>query len=293
MSNTEQNAMKAPPKALTDFAGLAERMRQSTVLVKGGWQSSGSGVIWRADGSIITNSHVVTNKHAQVKLVDGRTFDAQVISRDRKRDLAVLKVKATDLPVVLVGDSTSLRVGELVFAVGNPLGHTGVLTTGIIHATNRRWVQADLRLAPGNSGGPLANACGEVIGINSMIANGLALAVPSREVERFISGKRREERPYLGITMQPISVPFQDKQILGLIVFDVHGGSAAEKSGLLIGDILIGTKGHLFHKPEDLSEALENASGENRVIELDLIRGGKQMTLIAIVGTTKNTVEAA
>jgi serine protease Do len=293
VSNIEQNESRATQQLITDFAGLAERIRQSTVWVKGRSHGSGSGVIWNSDGLIITNSHVVMDKQAEVKLADGRAFDAEVISRNQKRDLAALKVKAIDLPAVAVGDSSSIRVGELVFAVGNPLGHKGALTTGIIHATNRKWVQADLRLAPGNSGGPLVNAFGAVIGINCMIAKGLALAIPSKEVERFVSEKQSNERPLLGITMQPIPVPFKDKRILGLIVLDVHAGSAAEKAGLLIGDILIGISGHLLNVPDDLTAALENVSSENTTIELDLIRSGKQMSLTTTFVLIKDVVEAA
>ncbi len=120
------------------------------------------------------------------------------------------------------GDSESLRVGQLVLAVGHPLGIKGALTTGIIHAINRagqggqqKWVQADLRLAPGNSGGPLANAWGQVIGINSMVAGGLALAVPSNAVERFLGATGR--RAYLGVTTQPVQVKLQGTPALGLL----------------------------------------------------------------------------
>jgi serine protease Do len=191
MSTTEQNVLGTLSVAVADFADLAESLRRSTVQVWGRRGASGSGVVWKRDGLVITNSHVVAENHVQVRLADGRTLEAVVTGRDRVRDLAALEVTATDLPAVTVGDSNSLRAGEVVLAVGNPVGHVGALSTGIVHATGRRWIQADLRLAPGNSGGPLANARGEVIGINSMIAGGLALAVPSNEVERFLlQGKR-------------------------------------------------------------------------------------------------------
>src|SRR5581483_7778513 len=171
MTITESNPTGAHLQLLADFAGLAERLRQSTVQVKSvrGGGRGGSGVVRR--------------ERAQVQLADARVFDARVTSRDEAHDLAALTIQAQSLPAVTVGDSGALRVGELALAVGNPLGHVGALTTGIIHAKSQRWVAADVRLAPGNSGGLLANARGEVVGINSMIARGLALAVPSREVE--------------------------------------------------------------------------------------------------------------
>lgn len=176
-----------------ELAATAERICHFTVQVKSGRTGFGSGVIWYTDGLIITNAHVAQRSDATVKLWDGRVFEAAVVARDPVCDLAALQLKATDLPSATIADSDSLRVGELVLAVGNPLGLIGALTTGIIsrlgfvESPNRQaWVMADVRLFPGNSGGPLANAQGRVIGINSMIVGGLALAVPSNAVKRFL-----------------------------------------------------------------------------------------------------------
>jgi serine protease Do len=191
-----------------DLIALADRLRQSTVQVRGGRSSSGSGVIWQSDGLIVTNAHVLagqarSGQAAILELWDGRVLAAQVLRHDRQRDLAALQVAATDLPAIAIGNSDRLRVGEWLFAVGNPLGTVGALTTGILHAAPRsgsdahsrssdRWIQADIRLAPGNSGGLLANAQGEAIGINSMIVNGLGFAIPSRTVDRFLTEARQE-----------------------------------------------------------------------------------------------------
>lgn len=186
-----------------ELASVAAALSRSTVMVKSRRFGGGSGVIWHPNGLIITNAHVVRGSRATVELADGRVFVAVCISRDPQLDLAALKVNATDLPSATVGNSDDLRVGELVLAVGNPLGTVGALTTGIIHAIapnnkHRSWVQADIRLAPGNSGGPLSNAQGRVIGINTVIAGGLALAVPSNAVERFL--RLGESRPHLRVT---------------------------------------------------------------------------------------------
>jgi serine protease Do len=124
---------------------------------------------------IVTNAHVVRSSHAQVKLWDGRTLEAVATSRDLSRDLAALLASGSDLPAATLGDSSKARVGELVLAVGNPLGFVGALSTGIIHAAGsvrglgmNSWLQADVQLAPGNSGGPLADPQGRVLGINTM-----------------------------------------------------------------------------------------------------------------------------
>src|SRR5580698_7854839 len=192
----------------TGFGEVAERLRRSTVHIirrNSHERGMGSGVIWRPDGLIITNAHVARNDRATVELWDGRRFDGEVKLRDRDRDLATLQISATDLPAATPGDSTALRPGELVLAVGNPMGFVGALTTGVVHAVGpvpalgrRTWVQATVRLAPGNSGGPLADAQGRVIGVNTMLAGGgLGLAVPSNTVGQFLRDKG--PRPLLGI----------------------------------------------------------------------------------------------
>ena len=173
----------------TELAAIATRLRRSTVLVSSHWRGSGSGVIWR-DGLIITNAHVVRGKQVTVQLAAGKVLKAQVTASDPHRDLAALRVAATDLSAVTVSHSP-VRPGELVLAVGNPFRFSGALSIGIIYASYQDqnepiWIKANIRLFPGNSGGPLANAQGDVIGINTMIAYGLALAVPSQEVERFL-----------------------------------------------------------------------------------------------------------
>jgi serine protease Do len=177
-----------------DFAALGESLGRVTVRVRTRNAGHGSGIVWRPDGVIVTNAHVVRERTATVVLFDGRVFEAQRIAWDPTRDLAALRIDADGLPTADVGNSDALRPGELVLAVGNPFGCPGALTAGIVHAIGaiagprrRAWVQAAMRLAPGNSGGPLADARGRVIGITAMIVGGLALAVPSNTVARWLS----------------------------------------------------------------------------------------------------------
>jgi serine protease Do len=142
-------------------------------------------VVWRADGLILTNAHVAKGA-VSIVLPDRRVLPARLVARDVEQDLAALVVEATGLSAAEIGDSDALRVGELVLAVGNPLGIVRALSAGLVHATGRRFIEADLRLAPGNSGGPLADARGRVVGLNAMIVGGLAVAVPSRAGWRFV-----------------------------------------------------------------------------------------------------------
>jgi len=279
------------------LATVAAKLSSSTVQVCGHRSGNGSGVIWRS-GLIITNAHVISGSRATVKLSDGRILDAVCTSQDRERDLAALAVEATDLPAAIIGDSSTLRVGELVLAIGNPSGIKSALTTGIVHAikptdasSSQRWVMADVRLAPGNSGGPLANARGQVVGINTMIADGLALAVPSNAVERFLHGS--EQRPYLGVSVQPVFVPQADKRLFGLLLVEVGSGSPADLAGLLIGDVLIGASSQFFSGLTDLSNVLHNAAGGG-LLTLNVIRGGKHIAIdISLQRHEMNAVEAA
>lgn len=173
----------------TALAVVAKQLRQNTVKVQSSSFGGGSGIIWQSEGLIITNAHVATSNRAIVELWDGRVFEAERIKIDPTKDLAALKITATNLPTATIGNSDALRVGELVLAVGNPFGDSGAVTSGIIHANNQRMVIADIQLFPGNSGGSLSDCFGKVIGMNTMIAYGLAVAIPSLAVERFLRGR--------------------------------------------------------------------------------------------------------
>jgi len=263
------------------FGEIGEKLRRSTVRIlsgpfpgRGGEQGSGSGVIWSADGTVITNAHVVRDR-AQVELWDGSTVAATVAERDERRDLAKLKANVTNLPVAPWRDSTSLRPGELVVAVGNPLGFVGALSTGVVHALGpvrglgaRTWVQAALRLAPGNSGGPLADAEGRVVGINTMVVGGgLALAVPSNAVADFL---RDGARPSLGVVVQPVAEGNRG----ALLVLRVVPRSPAERASVLTGDLLIAANGRGFESVEDLGDAIDRSAGG--VLKLRFLRGDRR-----------------
>ena len=259
------------------FGEVAERLRRSTVHVG----RSGSGVIWDGAGLIVTNAHVARAPKLRVDLWDGRTFEGDVVARDPRRDLASLRISASGLPAVTSGDSATLRVGELVMAVGNPLGFVGALTTGVVHALTRRWVHADVRLAPGNSGGPLADARGRVIGINTMIAGGLALAVPSNSVTQFL--RSGAEGIGLGVVVQPVRE--------GVLVLEVQPGSPAAQSSLMIGDLLIGANGGRFQSVEDLGEAIQASQGG--VLRLEFLRGDRTVRREVAVHLEVERAEAA
>ncbi len=193
--------------AIAGFGEIAEQLRRSTVLIHAGGRGSGSGVIWSSDGAILTNAHVVRGSNTRVQLWDGRELDATVTARDPRRDLATLRIGANSLPTASPADSSQLRPGELAIAIGNPMGFVGALTTGVIHAIgplrglgSQTWVQASVRLAPGNSGGPLADARGRVIGINTMVAGRLALAIPSNAVLDFLASSLMAGDILLGTT---------------------------------------------------------------------------------------------
>jgi serine protease Do len=234
------------------FGEIAERLRRSTVQVFPDQRGGGSGVIWTSDGAIMTNAHVARKDAAEVRLWDGRRFPARVTSRDARRDLAVLRVEAGGLDAAAVGDSSALRPGELVMAIGSPLGFAGALSTGVAHSTGGGWIYANVRLAPGNSGGPLANARGEVIGINTAVINGLGMAVPSNAAAEFL---RQGPRPALGVTLRP--------EEHGLRILQVEPNGPAAGASLREGDLLLGSF-------EELTAALDSG---REVLPVRFLRG--------------------
>jgi serine protease Do len=166
-----------------ELAAVADRLRQSTVKVTSRNLGIGTGLIWRSDGVIVTNAHVAVSDAIGVELADGRVFNAVRTHFDPQQDLAVLKIAAIDLPPVTIGDVATLRVGEVVLAVGHPFADNGAVTIGTVCSTDLRVIMADLQLYPGNSGGPLADCLGRVVGINTMIFNGLAVAIPISKLD--------------------------------------------------------------------------------------------------------------
>jgi serine protease Do len=271
--------------SVNGFGEIAESLRRSTVLVHAGGRGNGSGVIWSSDGVIVTNAHVAQKRQLRVQLWDSRELDATVIASDPVRDIASLRVRATNLPAAAIGNSSRVRPGELAIAIGNPLGFVGALTTGVIHAVGpvpglgpQKWVQAGVRLAPGNSGGPLADAAGRVIGINTMVAWKLALAIPSDAVVEFLAGgtsaTQQTSENWFGVTLYPVQVPRSGNRAaktFGLVVLHIEPESPAARASLLPGDILLGAGDKPFSVLDDLSRALRGEG--SRTLRLEFLRG--------------------
>jgi serine protease Do len=262
--------------ALEGFGQIAEHLRRSTVQVASGQRGQGSGIIVKSDGVIVTNAHVVGDSELRVRLWDGNSFPARLEARSSRRDLAALRIPATNLTPVTLANSDDLRVGELVIAVGNPFGFLGAVTTGIVHAIGRRpglgptkWIHAEVQLAPGNSGGPLADARGNVVGVNTMVVGGLGLAVPANAVARLLAGDLQQAA--LGVAVQPASVQVSGTERLGLAILEVAPGSAAEYASLRAGDALVGIEGRALGSLDDLEQALEG--GGERLLRLQFVRG--------------------
>jgi serine protease Do len=262
--------------AIAGLGEIAEQLRRSTVLIHAGGRGSGSGVIWTSDGTIVTNAHVVGGSNTRVELWDGREFDATVTARDPRHDLATLRISADPLPAASPADSSQLRPGELAIAIGNPMGFVGALTTGVIHAIGplrglgpQTWVQASVRLAPGNSGGPLADARGHVIGINTMVAGRLALAIPSNAVLDFLAAGPRSA--WLGVTLHPVRLPRANGHSFGLVLLEVEPGSPAAQASLMAGDILLGSEEKPFRSVDDLVKAMDGQG--LRLLRFEFLRG--------------------
>jgi serine protease Do len=271
-------------------AQIAAQVGRSVVQVASRGHGHGAGTIWRSDGLVVTNHHVAPGDHNQVRLADGRTLTAETVARDPINDLAVLRVDATGLPAVVVGDARKLRVGELVVAVGHPFGVRGAVTVGMVNALpyldedghGRQIVQADVLLGPGNSGGPLANARGEVVGINAMVAGGLGLAVPSFLVERLLAPRTRPAT--IGVQAQTVELPpplaARSGTARAALVLAVVPGSPADASGLLLGDLIVAVDGAPAVGAGWLAHALGAHAGG--VVRLGVLRGGEPREVVVL-----------
>ena len=208
------------------IADIAAEIKPSVVLVGQGG-SHGAGVIWRSDGIVVTNRHVIRDDRVDVILDDGRKFTGIVAARHPDRDLAVVKIAADGLPAARLGDSSTVRPGQIAIAVGHPPGLRSAATAGIVVAAGQAatlegprtgdWLQTDVTLRPGNSGGPLVDARGGVIGINTMVSGRLALSIPSSAVELFVAGERPgDSRAWLGLhgLTVPLRLPGHDAGFL-------------------------------------------------------------------------------
>jgi S1-C subfamily serine protease len=267
--------------------------------------SSGSAVVITPDGFLVTSAHVVAaGRGGQAALIDGRKFEFEVVGRDALSDLAVIRGRARDLPAAPLGDADHLRVGQLVVAIGNPLGFAGSVTAGVVSAVGRSLparsgtasrvidnvIQTDAALNPGNSGGALADSRGRVIGINSAVAGiGLGLAVPINAVTRHILGALMSEgrfrRAYLGIVgghrALPPRLTGRVQRSAGVGVTDVMAGSPAATAGVRVKDVILDIGGQPLENTGDLQRLMigevigrpqaVRVLRDDRIVELQVI----------------------
>jgi S1-C subfamily serine protease len=259
----------------------------------------GSGVIVAADGVIVTNNHVVDEAdRIEVTLADGRRFVASLVGADEKRDLAVLRIEAGDLPAASWGDSDSLEVGEMVWAIGNPYGLDRTLTYGIISAVGRRGVvgntfgdflQTDASINPGNSGGPLVDVHGSIMGITTAIAQpgskGIGFAIPSNTARRVCDEIIRDgsvESGFVGI--QPEDPPPGSSAVAGAaLVRAVIPNGPADQAGIMPGDLVVSFDGERVAGSTHLSLLILNAEVGGDVV-VEIVRGDRKLMLTVRVG---------
>jgi len=273
----------------------------------------GSGFIISADGIILTNAHVVRDaREVTVKLTDRREFRAKVLGSDPKTDVAVLKIDAKNLPVVPLASSDNLKVGEWVLAIGSPYGLDNTVTAGVVSAKGRTlpddsyvpFIQTDVAVNPGNSGGPLFNTRGEVVGINSQIYSqtggyqGLSFAIPidvATKIKNQIVSKGKVEHAKLGVTVQEIDQSFADSFNLptpeGALVANVERGGPADKAGLRPGDVVRVMNGQKIVSSIDLP-AMVGLAEPGSKINLEVWRNGKLVPLAATLGNANDKVAA-
>jgi serine protease Do len=265
--------------------------------------SLGSGFIFSADGYVLTNAHVVeAADEITVKLNDKREFKAKIIGSDRRTDIALLKIEATGLPAVKFGDPNKLKVGEWVIAIGSPFGFENSVTAGIVSAKGRSlpqenfvpFIQTDAAVNPGNSGGPLFNMRGEVIGINSQIYSrtggfmGLSFAIPidvASDIANQLKTTGKITRGRIGVVIQPVTKELAESFGLpkptGALVSSVEKGSPAEKAGIEAGDVILKFDGKIVASSEDLPRLVgATKPGAKAVVQLMRNKAMRDVTLV-------------
>ncbi len=278
--------------------------------------SLGSGFIVSRDGYILTNYHVVDGAdEVVVRMNDRREFIAEVIGKDKRSDIALLKIDADNLPIVKIGDSKDLKVGEWVLAIGSPFGFDHTVTAGIVSAKGRNlpsenyvpFIQTDVAINPGNSGGPLIDLDGEVVGINSQIYSrsggfmGLSFAIPiemAMDVADQLKTKGRVSRGWLGVLIQDMNADLAESFKLdrprGALVARVLPDSPSEKAGLQVGDVILEFNGTLINKSSELPP-LVGRTNVDEPATVKILRNGKQRDVKVNIGElpTEKAVELA
>ncbi len=267
--------------------------------------SLGSGVIVNENGYILTNYHVIKDAdEIKIRLSDQREFKGKVIGSDPKTDLAVVRIEAHDLPVLKMGDSGSMKVGETVIAIGNPFGLNQTVTSGIVSAVGRAnvgiadyedFIQTDAAINPGNSGGALVNVRGELIGINTAIFStsggyqGIGFAIPSnmaKVVMEALIKNGKVIRGWLGVAIQAftpeLAKQFGLKEEMGVLVGDVTEGSPAEKAGIHRGDVITKYNGRNVKDPGELRNMVAGTPPQKEV-SIELLREGKSKTVTVTI----------
>jgi serine protease Do len=306
-SLSTQSSLPLPGEFSSALVEMFNTVQPSIVQVGIQGRGGGTGVIWSPDGRIITNAHVVANEQAKihVHLTDGRTLEAKVLHRDPRLDLAMLKVNGDNLKALPIGDSSRLRIGEWVFAIGHPWGQRWALTAGIVSSLSSvkvaddlttRYIKSDVGLAPGNSGGPLLDAEGKVVGINAMIFGGdLSVAIPSDIVSTWLAGLLSPKRQVtLGIEIQQVELPpnirngSKPQRETGLLIVGIAADRQAKYSDLLIGDILLDLDGKPVNNGATLRKLLAESEGR-KAVSMNILRGG----VVVAVDVATRTVEQA
>jgi serine protease Do len=273
-------------------------------------RSAGSGFIIAADGVIVTNAHVVEGANSvQVRLFDGRRFMARVLGKDSRVDLAVLKIDGAEgLPVLPLGDSNRIRVGEFVLALGHPFGLEHSVSFGIVSrrgapltvaAPGFDFIQTDAAINPGNSGGPLVSMAGEVVGVNSMAArNGsIGFAIPSALVKTLVPqlvAKGKVEWGWLGVSIAEISEDDLDRLKLteakGVLIRSVMPGEPADQGGVKANDVIVNLDGNRLDGPRDL-QRIVSATPVGKTVRVRLVREGKPTEVDVTIGRYRDLEE--
>lgn len=306
ISTTQRVQVQPNPLSGFPFGGMFGRGGNNAQPQTREAESLGSGFLISADGYVVTNNHVVApgNRTAVVEAItvtlsDGREFPARLVGRDASSDLAVLKIEGNSLPFVRFGQSSAARVGDWVLAIGNPFGLGGTVTAGIISAVHRvtgagaydRFIQTDASINQGNSGGPMFDLNGNVIGINSQIYSptggnvGIGFAIPADEARPVIETLMRGEtvqRGYLGVQMQDLTDDVASalgvERGRGTLIARVEPGHAAERAGIRQGDVIVKVAGQDVTADQTLSYLISRQRPGAR-IPLELIRDGRHMTV--------------
>jgi S1-C subfamily serine protease len=281
---------------------MVEFVGPGVVAVEARRRLPASGIVWSPDGVVVTAHHVVeSDENISVGLADGRSVAARLVGRDPTTDLAVLRAEASGLKPVAWAGADGVRVGHLVLALGRP-GETVMATLGVVSALGASWrtpaggrldryLQTDVVMYPGFSGGPLVDAEGKVLGLNtSALLRGISLTVPAstlRKVTETLLAHGRVRRGYLGVGSQPVRLPAALAQEMGqetgLLLVSVEPDSPAEKSGLFLGDIIIALAGQPIRHVDDLLAGLSgDRVGES--VPVRIVRGGKVQELKVVIG---------